>query len=98
MLLLQKVFSSFAGGSDLAIAASTLIAFALFRPIRSRIQALVDRRFDRRKYDAQRTLETFAGHLRDQVDLDALETELADTVDDAMRPAHLSVWLRGRAT
>jgi hypothetical protein len=98
VLLLQEVFSSFVGGSDLAIAASTLIAFALFRPIRTRIQALVDRRFYRRKYDAQRILETFAARLRDQVELDALETELADTVDHAMRPAHVSVWLRRQAT
>jgi hypothetical protein len=98
VLLFQRVFSSFAGGGDLAIAASTLIAFALFRPVRARVQTLVDRRFYRRKYDAQHTLETFASCVREEVELTALETELAATVDQTMRPAHISVWLRQRAT
>ncbi len=98
VLLFQQVFSSFTGGGDLAIAASTLIAFALFRPVRARIQAVVDRRFYRRKYDAQRTLEAFASHVREKVDLHDLTDELATTVDQTMRPAHVSVWLRGQAT
>ena len=98
VLLFQQVFSSVAGGGDLAIAASTLIAFALFRPVRNRIQSLVDRRFYRRKYDAQGTLEAFASHVREKVELAALEAELTATADEAMRPAHVSVWLRGRAT
>jgi hypothetical protein len=97
VLLFQQVFSSFAGGGDLAIAASTLIAFALFRPVRGRVQTLVDRRFYRRKYDAQHTLEAFASCVRDQVELAALERELAATVDETMRPAHMSLWLRQRA-
>jgi hypothetical protein len=98
VLLLQEAFSSFAGGSDLAIAASTLAAFALFRPVRNRVQGLVDRHFYRGKYDAQRTLEAFSTRVRDEVELGAVETELAATVDETMRPAHVSVWLREPAT
>ena len=97
VLLGQFVFSSIAGGGGLVIAVSTLAVAALFLPLRSRVQRVVDRRFNRHRYDAQRTLDAFGARLREQVDLDELAAELRTVVSDSMQPTHASLWLRSGA-
>jgi hypothetical protein len=86
--------SSLAGDSSLSVAVATLAVAALFQPARRRIQALIDRRFYRSKYDAEQTLADFSAKLRDDIDLDHLTTEMAAVVRDTLQPTHFSLWLR----
>jgi len=82
--------------TPVAVAASTLAAAALFNPLRLRVQHVVDRRFNRARYDADQTVAAFAARLKDAVDLDSARDDLAGVVQQALEPAHLSVWISGR--
>jgi hypothetical protein len=95
--LLQAVLIALTGqGAKLAVVASTLLIAALFNPIRHRTQNLVDRRFYRGKYDAERVLAVFSGRLRDETDLDRLKEELLGVVRETVQPENVSLWLKPR--
>jgi len=79
--------------SPVGVAASTLAVAALFNPVRRRVQRVVDRRFNRARYDADRTVAAFASRLQDAVDLDAIRDDLAGAVHHALEPAHVTLWL-----
>jgi hypothetical protein len=92
VLLATRVLSF---SSPVAVAASTLVAAALFNPLRRRVQRVVDRRFNRARYDADRMVAEFAARLNDAVDLDAVRADLASAVHQALEPTYVSVWVAG---
>jgi hypothetical protein len=91
---LQALFANVTGTNTLAVAASTLVVASLFQPLRQRIQSLVDRRFNRAGYDAERTVAGFAARLRDEVDIATVTTDLHGTVLSAVHPSSLGLWIR----
>lgn len=96
VVALRAVTTPLGGSSDLAVAGSTLLVAAAFRPLRRRVQLTVDRRFDRARYDAARAAEAFGQQLRDEVELDDVRAELLSTVDATVQPTVASVWLARR--
>lgn len=94
VLLATRVLSF---SSPVAVAGSTLVAAALFSPVRSRVQRAVDRRFNRARYDADQTVAAFAARLKDAVDLDSVQDDLASVVQHVLEPAHVSVWVSRRS-
>jgi hypothetical protein len=94
VVLLQALLRPVTGGSEVAIALSTLLVVALFQPIRRRAQDAVDRRFYRARYDAARTIDAFSARLRGDVELDSVRADLIAVIHETIHPAHASVWLR----
>ena len=91
----SAVLEPLTGGNTLAVAGSTLVVALLFTPVRSRVQRTVDRRFDRSRYDGERTLAAFGERLRDEVDLSTIRADVLATVETSVRPSRVGLWLRG---
>ena len=98
ILVLEGPLGTATGGETLPVALSTLAVAALFTPVRRRVQRVVDRRFDRARYDAEGTAAAFSERLRDQIDLPSVAAELEVSVRGSMAPASLVLWLRGDVT
>lgn len=94
VVLLQALLRPVTGGSEVAIALSTLLVVALFQPIRRRAQDAVDHRFYRSRYDAARTIDAFSARLRGEVELDSVRAALIAVIQETIHPAHASVWLK----
>jgi hypothetical protein len=95
VVVLQATFRAISGqSSGLAVAVATLIVAGMFNPWRRRLQAFIDRRFYRRKYNASRVLESFSAHLREGVELDRLSVDIVAVLRETVQPASVSVWLR----
>lgn len=97
VIALQRLLSPFTGESTPAVVLSTLLIAAIFLPLRRRVQDVIDRRFFRRKYDAEKVLERFAATVRDETDLDELTAELVRVIQETMQPEHVTVWLKPTA-
>ena len=95
---LQSLLDGVTQGQTVAVAASTLAAFALFQPVRRWVQQVVDRRFDRARYDAERTAVDFAERLRHEVEIERVVADLGDTIGSSLRPSTLDLWLRDRSS
>ena len=94
ILLLQGPLGAITGGETISVALSTLVVAALFQPLRRRVQGIVDRRFDRARFDAEQTSAAFSERLRGEVDIAAVSADLDATVRSSLRPVAMGLWLR----
>ena len=94
MLALQAALAGLVQGQALAVAASTLLAFAVFQPVRARVQAFVDRRFDRPRLEAERSLAAYGERLQHEVDLRTVTRDVEETAVSALRPSAIALWIR----